>query len=85
MSDERPVPTTLEMDGLISEKDIENHMAGKLMFQCRACTKWTPQTYDRSAIMQSYNPCQHCQVTNFDQTSGVSLRSYDPKIKRKPK
>jgi rRNA maturation endonuclease Nob1 len=79
MHNEPRVPTTLEMDGLISEKDIENRY--KIMEQCRACAKWTLQ--DTQA--ESKKPCQYCGENNFDPTSGTSLRTYNPLLKRKPK
>lgn len=79
VGEENRIPTTLEMDGLISEKDIQDRH--KIMFQCRPCTKWTLQ----STLEKAKKPCQYCGATDFDQTSGTSLRTYNPFNKRKPK
>lgn len=79
MDKEYAIPTTYEMDGLFSEKDIENR--NKIMQQCRECSKWTMQYVDK----KTKQPCINCKATNFDPTSGTSLRTYNPFNKRKPK
>ena len=83
MQDEQAIPTTLEMDGLVSEKDIENRY--KCMFQCRKCAKWTLQDMLESTVTRLQKPCQYCGKREFDPTSGTSLRTYNPFNKRKPK
>lgn len=72
------VLTTFEMDGLLTEKDIaERHLCFK---QCRGCSKWTLMDTTKEDI-----PCQWCHITDYDITSTISKRSYNPMNKRKVK
>jgi len=48
------VPTTLEMDGLFTEKDIKNRFF--VMMPCIDCGKYTKQTKDKDI-----KPCQYCK------------------------
>lgn len=91
------VPTTAEMDGLLTQKDMR--MRDQVVLQCFQCLRWTQQT-----LYSEYTPCtglvegkpyvdgrgkahSGCGGLNYDQTSLKSVRSYnkDTDNKRKPK
>lgn len=69
--------TTLEMDGLFSQEDIINKDI--IFLQCRKCSKWT-----KTNIHTKNNVCE-CGSINFDLQSATSLRTFNPKNKRKVK
>lgn len=73
------VPTTFEMDGLLTKEDIKNRF--KVMRQCRSCKKWTQMHIDKTV------PCSNCGSENYDAQSTKSLRTFNPvnDNKRKPK
>ena len=74
------IPTTLEMDGVLTPEDIQ--MLNKVVLQCRECKKWTQMD-----TRQRHDHCGHCGESNFDPTSLKSLRTYDEDTdkKRRPK
>lgn len=78
------IPTTAEMDGLLTQEDMRNRHS--VMFQCRSCKKWTRHDNWITGQNNKHKPCE-CGVTNYDQTSIKSVRSYNPLTdnKRKPK
>jgi len=71
------------MDKIITESDIKNK--NTLVYQCRDCKNWTIHTDYLSN--KEYIPCIKCGKIDYDQSSGKSLRSYNPFAdkKRKPK
>lgn len=71
------VPTTLEMDQILTEKDIRDRFY--LMRQCSVCSEW--QKHDRR--LGQGTPCKSCQSTNFDLRSYVSIRTFNPKTGKK--
>lgn len=91
------VPTTAEMDGLLTQEDMR--MRDQVVVQCFQCARWTQQTYGTP-----YTPCTAiikgqvyidgrnkavpgCGALNYDSGSMKSLRTYnkDTDNKRKPK
>lgn len=76
--------TTLEMDGVFTEEDIENFYT--VMLQCKSCRVWT--RYDNWVPGENNRtkPCV-CGENNYDRRSIKSLRTYEPLLdrKRKPK
>lgn len=91
------VPTTAEMDGLLTQEDMRYR--DQVVVQCIRCARWTQQT-----LRTEYTPCASmikgqpyvddrnkivpgCGATNYDSTSMKSLRTYnkDTDNKRKPK
>jgi len=90
------VPTTAEMDGLLTQEDMRNRK--QVVVQCFTCTRWTEQTNG-----SEYTPCTGiiggkqyvdgrnkivpgCGGMDYDSTSMKSVRSYnrDTDNKRKP-
>lgn len=74
------VPTTAEMDGLLTQQDMRDRFF--VMLQCTACLKWTKQDQ-----RQKTKPCSNpeCGRMAFDSTSIKSLRTYDPERDNKRK
>lgn len=75
------IPTTAEMDGLISIEDMRNRL--QLVFQCVSCKKWTLHLHWNG----KHVPCSNCNAINYDPSSIKSYRTYNAVIdnKRKPK
>lgn len=67
------IPTTAEMDGLLTQEDMRNRFY--VMLQCTGCSKWTKQDQRKPQ-----KPCSNpdCGKQAFDSTSLKSLRTYDP-------
>lgn len=69
------IPTTAEMDGLLTQDDMRNR--NKVVFQCQECNKWTTH-YWIAGEKNKYIPCTNCGEIKYDSTSIKSLRTYDP-------
>lgn len=66
------VPTTAEMDGLLTQGDMRNRF--KVMKQCKNCLKWTQQDTRKPDV-----PCHNCGAPDsYDIQSTKSLRTFDP-------
>jgi hypothetical protein len=78
------VPTTAEMDGLLTQEDMRNRF--KVVMQCKNCKKWTTMNHPEP-MKTEIIPCEGCGQKNYDSTSIKSLRTYNPLTdnKRKPK
>lgn len=72
------IPTTDEMDGLFTAEDKANKY--KIMLQCQACNEWTQNEQWQPPV-----PCSNCGQKKYDPTSATSLRTFDPRKKRKVK
>lgn len=70
--------TTDEMDGLFTEKDIAQKYL--VYLQCRKCTKWTSMDY-----REPHKRCMECGADEYDSTSMISARTFNPLNKRKIK
>lgn len=83
------IPTTYEMDGLYTQRDIEDRY--KLMAQCNSCgeySQWdTAPVVDQQTLLSGKRPfkCLHCGSNALVQGSGVSLRTYNPHTHNKNK
>lgn len=70
------IPTTFEMDGLLTDDDIANRFM--IHRQCRDCGKWTKMdTRDKNV------KCRECGGDDFDLQSTTSDRTFNPLTKRK--
>lgn len=67
------VPTTLEMDKLILQEDIDNRFF--VMKPCLKCGKYTKQD-----IREENKPCSYCYENHFSIASNqwASIRSWNP-------
>lgn len=65
------VPTTAEMDGLLTPEDMRNRF--KVMRQCFGCMKWTQQDTRKEG-----KPCHNCGGTEFDDSFAKSVRTFNP-------
>jgi len=89
------VPTTAEMDGLLTQEDMRQR--DQVVLQCFECLRWTQQTYGTE-----FTPCTGvikgapyldgrgkmiagCGSKNYDSTSMKSLRTYNRDIDNKRK
>lgn len=72
------IPTTLKMDGLLTDDDIANRFI--VHKQCRKCSLWT-----RLDKKKADHTCKHCGSDDFDQQSTISDRTFNPMTKRKIK
>ena len=78
------IPTTDKMDGLFTAEDKANKH--KVMMQCNSCGEWT-----QNEVWQPPAPCTGCGSKQYDPTSTISLRTFNPltakrrKIKSKRK
>lgn len=72
--------TTDEMDGIFTQQDKDRRHS--VFLQCFKCTYWT-KTDDRDR----HNICSTCGKDDFDLTSIISERTFDPirSAKRKMK
>lgn len=75
------VPTTFEMDGLITREDILDRHT--VMLQCRLCKKWT--RHNDYMITKKYVPCSECGKKSYDPSSMKSIRTYNPTLDNKRK
>lgn len=72
------IPTTLEMDGLLSEQDInDRHLVYR---QCRECSKWTFMDLDKAEP-----ECSNCGEHEYDLNSTKSKRTFNPGVDNKRK
>lgn len=87
------IPTTFEMDGLLTQTDIDNRF--RVVLQCKTCRQWTEMNHPEP-LKTELVPCrgiinkitgERCGLINYDSTSIKSYRSYSPLTdnKRKPK
>lgn len=72
------IPTTLEMDGLLTPDDIERRHSAYI--QCRPCAKWT-----KCDVRDEAKKCAYCGSSDLDTTSVTSERSFNHFNKRRPK
>lgn len=81
---ESKVPTTFEMDDLLTEEDIKNRYT--VVFQCKGCNKWTIHKEWVPGQVNIHAPCSNCGIVNYDSSSIKSLRTYSPDTdnKRRP-
>jgi hypothetical protein len=77
--DPNKIPTTDEMDGLLTPEDIAKKYS--VFLQCRQCNKWTPADYRHLKNLE----CSNCSAHDFDSQSITSERSFNPFNKRKVK
>lgn len=70
--------TTFEMDGLFTQKDIDNRHL--VMVQCIDCKKWTQQNIRNGHY--KYSPCSSCGNKRYNPRSAISLRTFDPNRKK---
>lgn len=77
------LPTTNEMDGLLTEDDIKNRY--RVMIQCRECRKWTQHNDWTPDGPHNHLPCSSCGKINYDPWSMKSLRTYRPLVDNKRK
>ena len=68
--------TTFEMDGLLTQEDIDNRYT--VVFQCKDCKKWTTHYNHVPGGTNSYIPCETCGGKNYDASSIKSFRTYNP-------
>ena len=72
---EAGIPTTFEMDELITREDIlKRH---RIVMQCMDCNKWTEMNKPEPMKVEIV-PCVNCGSKAYDTTSSKSWRSYDP-------
>lgn len=73
--------STAWMDGIRTKQDWDDR--NTVMRQCRPCGKWTKQP------QVGRTPCEHCGAADYDPSSTISLRTFNPltaakrKVKRK--
>lgn len=67
------IPTTLEMDGLLTEKDIADRH--RIYGQCKACFEYS--TFD---ITIGLFKCSFCGHNGHDKRATVSQRSFDDRL-----
>lgn len=77
------IPTTYEMDGLLTEEDIKNRHT--VYFQCKDCRKWTKHYDWVPGEKNKHIPCSWCSKTNYDGSSIKSARTFNPLIDNKRK
>lgn len=81
------VPTTFEIDGLLTEKDIADRF--KVVVQCRNCNTWNHQNVEdqQHKVLKHYTPCINCHKNDYDLQSVKSINTYNvlKDGKRKPK
>jgi len=70
------IPTTAEMDGLLTKEDMRDRRT--IVLQCQLCNKWTTHNNWAPVEKNSYIPCTICNVVNYDLSSIKSLRTYNP-------
>lgn len=78
------IPTTDEMDGIITPEDIA--LKDKVMIECAKCGVYNKQHHVPGAGSSQYKPCISCGKPFYNQSTIISLRTYDAKrVTRKSK
>lgn len=72
------VPTTAEMDGLLTPEDMRNRF--KVMKQCYSCSKWTEHD-----TREANQPCHNCGGSEFDSAGSKSIRTFRESVDGKRK
>lgn len=77
------IPTTDEMDGLLTEEDIKNRHT--VVYQCKLCRKWTKHENHIPGERNEHVPCEDCGEIHYDESSIKSWRTYNPLTDNKRK
>ena len=68
------VPTTAEMDGLLTVEDMRSRF--RVVLQCINCNKWTEMKHAPGKTEMV--DCSNCGRRAYDSSSIKSVRTYDP-------